>query len=336
MLNKVRAVIESGIYSFLLFDGFAELSRWLFRPEGQTTMTTIELVLIIGAYYLTAVFCGYWAGWRSKTDGWIYGIAGYILFSIIRMKISAPNVPSLLPYPFYIKLLFGYTPVLTLLMYGGIIGEKRAHYAPVSQQNKAIYPAIKRIFDFIASIVVLLALAPIMLAIAFGIKLTSPGPIFFHQKRVGQHGRIINIIKFRTMSQDADELLDRLNLLNNQDGKACQIKDDPRIFPFGKFLRMTSLDELPQFINIANGEMSLVGPRPLVPEELETSDGHVLKRLEVKPGLTGLAQVNGRGNLTFDERLQLDIQYVDTHSFLLDMRILLATLWQVLSRHGAY
>jgi sugar transferase EpsL len=99
---------------------------------------------------------------------------------------------------------------------------------------------------------------------------------------------------------------------------------------------MTSLDELPQFINIANGEMSLVGPRPLVPEELETSDGHVLKRLEVKPGLTGLAQVNGRGNLTFDERLQLDIQYVDTHSFLLDMRILLATLWQVLSRHGAY
>jgi hypothetical protein len=214
MLNKVRAVIESGIYSFLLFDGFAELSRWLFRPEGQTTMTTIELVLIIGAYYLTAVFCGYWAGWRSKTDGWIYGIAGYILFSIIRMKISAPNVPSLLPYPFYIKLLFGYTPVLTLLMYGGIIGEKRAHYAPVSQQNKAIYPAIKRIFDFIASIVVLLALAPIMLAIAFGIKLTSPGPIFFHQKRVGQHGRIINIIKFRTMSQDADELLDRLNLLN--------------------------------------------------------------------------------------------------------------------------
>ncbi|MBE0447866.1 MAG: sugar transferase [Actinobacteria bacterium] len=340
MLNKIRAVIESGIFSFLLFWSFVLFYNWLldlYPPkEGLQPTDPIAIVLLVGAYYLTAVFCGYWAGWRSRTDGWIYGIIGYVLFSTIRITVAAPDVRSLLPYPFYIKLLLGYIPVLTLLMFGGIIGEQHAHYAPVSQQNKAMYPVFKRILDLVASSLILLMLAPIMLAIAIRIKLASPGPIFFHQKRVGQHGRIINIIKFRTMSHDADEAVDRLHLLKNQEDKAVQIKEDPRIFAFGKFLRMTSLDELPQFINIAKGEMSLVGPRPLVPEEMETSDAHVLKRLEVKPGLTGLAQVSGRGNLTFDERLQLDIKYVDNQSFLLDLRILLATLWQVHSRDGAY
>lgn len=331
MLKKIRAVIESGVYSFLLFEGFVLFYDWLFEPTDLAA-----IMLIVGAYYMTAVFCGYWAGWRSRTDGWIYGIAGYILFSLIRIEVSAPSVPSLLPYPFYIKMMLGYIPVLTLLMFGGVIGEQRARYAPISQRNKAIYPVIKRILDLVASSAILLMLAPIMLAVAFGIKLTSPGPIFFHQKRVGQHGRIINVIKFRTMREDADELLDRLELLKGQEDQSCQIKDDPRIFPFGKFLRTTSLDELPQLINIARGEMSLVGPRPLVPDELETSDEKVLKRLEVKPGLTGLAQINGRGSLTFDERLELDIQYVDSQSLILDLRIMLATLWQVLSRHGAY
>jgi len=343
MLNKIRAIIESGIYSFLLFGGFVFFYNWVLKPDDKTSNTEliantdpIAIVLIVGAYYMTAVFCGYWAGWRSRTDGWIYGIAGYILFSVIRIKVSAPNVPSLLPYPFYIKILIGYIPILTLLMFGGVIGEQRARYAPVSQRNKAIYPVVKRILDIVVSGIILLMLGPIMLAIAIGIKMASPGPIFFHQKRVGQHGRLINVIKFRTMSEDADELVDRLKLLECQEDQACQIKDDPRIFPFGKFMRTTSLDELPQLINIFKGEMSLVGPRPLVPEELETSDPVIRKRLEVKPGLTGLAQTNGRGNLTFDERLQLDIEYVDNQSLFLDLKVMLSTLWQVLTRHGAY
>ncbi|HCG99354.1 MAG TPA: TIGR04086 family membrane protein [Actinobacteria bacterium] len=338
MFTKLRAIIESGVFSFILFHGFVLLYSWLLQQTdiGNTAVANeIEVVLLIGAYYLTAVFCGYWAGWRSKTDGWIIGIIGYALFSVIRINISAQDIPSLLPYPFYIKLLVGYIPILTLLMFGGIIGEQRAHYAPASQKNMIIYPLIKRILDFAASIFVLMFLAPIMFAIAIGIKLASPGPVFFHQKRVGQHGRIINIIKFRTMMPDADSIIDRFQLFSAQDEDVCQIQDDPRVFPFGKFLRTTSLDELPQLINISKGEMSLVGPRPLVPEELETSDDD-LKRLEVKPGLTGLAQVNGRGNITFGERLALDIEYVDNQSFFLDLKVMLLTLWQVLSRRGAF
>lgn len=327
MLNKLRAAIESGIFSFALFWSFVLIYKWLLAPEALITV-----ILIISAHYLTAIFCGYWAGWRSRTDGWLYGITGYVFFRVLAFLFQ---VHAVLPYPRHIKLL-GYIPILTLLMYGAVVGEQRAHYAPVSQQNKAIYPVIKRILDLVAGTAILLMLAPIMLAIALGIKLASPGPIFFHQKRVGQHGRIINVIKFRTMSQDADALLDRLKLLKGQDDEACQIKDDPRVFPFGRFLRITSLDELPQLINIAKGEMSLVGPRPLVAEELESSNKETLKRLDVKPGLTGLAQIKGRGNLTFDERLKLDLEYVEDQSLFLDLKIILATIWQVLTRNGAY
>lgn len=329
MVTKFRAIVESGVVSFLLFHGFVLLYDRLLQPTDF-----IANVLLVGAYYLTAVFCGYWAGWRSGTDGWLFGIIGYAFFSVMRIYLSTQYVPALLPYPFYIKLL-GYIPVLALLMFGGVIGEQRAHYAPTSQKHMVIYPIIKRMLDFVISAAALLMLAPIMFAVAIGIKLASPGPIFFHQKRVGQHGRIINIIKFRTMVPNADHLLDRLELLNAQDDEVCQIQDDPRIFRFGKFLRTTSLDELPQLINITKGEMSLVGPRPLVPEELQASDEN-LKRLDVKPGLTGLAQVNGRGNISFEERLTHDIEYVDNQSFFLDLKIMLLTIWQVLTRRGAY
>ncbi|MDI6716071.1 MAG: sugar transferase [Actinomycetota bacterium] len=327
MLNKIRAVIESGLLSFILFWSFVIIYRLVLEPEALVT-----IVLIIGAHYLTAIFCGYWAGWRSRNDGWLYGILGYVLFRGLAFTFK---VHAVLPFPLHIKLA-GYIPILTLLMFGGVIGEQRAHYAPISQRNKALYPVIKRILDIIVSITILLLLAPVMLAIAFGIKFSSPGPIFFHQKRIGQHGRIINVIKFRTMSEDADAMVDRLSMLRSQKDQACQIKDDPRVFPFGKFLRTTSLDELPQLINIVKGEMSLVGPRPLVPEEIETSDELTLKRLEVKPGLTGLAQIGGRGNLTFDERMQMDLKYVDNQSLLMDLKILLITIWQVLTRDGAY
>lgn len=327
MINKFRAIIESGILSFGLFWSFVFIYKLLLAPVDWVAVALISI-----AHYLTAVFCGYWAGWRSRTDGWIWGIIGYFLFKGLA---SLLHVHAVLPFPLHIKLL-GYIPVLTLLMFGGVIGEQRARYAPVSQRNKALYPVMKRILDFVASIVILLLLAPIMLAVSFVIKITSPGPTFFHQKRLGQHGRIINVIKFRTMMQDADSIVDRLQLLKDQEDQSCQIKDDPRVFPFGKFLRTTSLDELPQLINIAKGEMSLVGPRPLVPDELETSDVKTLKRLEVKPGLTGMAQINGRGNLTFEERLDMDMVYVDRQSLLLDLKIMLITIWQVLTRHGAY
>jgi lipopolysaccharide/colanic/teichoic acid biosynthesis glycosyltransferase len=333
MLNKIRAIVESGVFSFILFASFV-YTYWFFSPKGWgSNPQSLRAVFFISiAHYLTAIFCGYWAGWRSKADGWIFGILGYALF---RELATLFKMHAVLPFPLHIKLL-GFIPILTLLMFGGVVGEQRAHYAPASQQGKALYPVIKRILDITVSSISLLLLAPLMLAVAFGIKITSPGPIFFHQKRVGVHGRTINVIKFRTMSADADEIVDRLQLLKNQEDDTCQIKDDPRVFPFGKFLRTTSIDELPQLINIAKGDMSLVGPRPLVSEELEISDADSLKRLEVKPGLTGLAQINGRGNISFVERLELDIEYVNKQSFLFDLQIMLKTISQVLLRHGAY
>ncbi|MBI4733566.1 MAG: sugar transferase [Rubrobacteridae bacterium] len=333
MLNKICAIVESGIFSFVLFASFV-YTYWLFAPQGwgAAPQSLRAVVFISIAHYLTAIFCGYWAGWRSRADGWIYGIAGYFLFKGLTTVFK---MHAVLPFPLHIKLL-GFIPILTLLMFGGVIGEQRAHYAPASQQGKALYPLLKRILDIAMSSAILLMLAPLMLAVAIGIKISSPGPIFFHQKRVGLHGRTINVIKFRTMSDDADEVVDRLQLLKDQEADSCQIKDDPRVFAFGKFLRTTSIDELPQLINIARGDMSLVGPRPLVPEELEVSNAENLKRLEVKPGLTGLAQTNGRGNLSVEERLVLDIKYVDNLSLLLDLQIILKTIWQVLMRHGAY
>ncbi|MCL6471229.1 MAG: sugar transferase [Firmicutes bacterium] len=326
MLNKFRSVIESGLLSFLLFWSFVQFYNLFLVREAPLTV-----ILIIIAHYITSVFCGYWAGWRSKNDGWLYGIIGYVLFRTLALKF---NVHAVLPFPLHIRLL-GFIPVLTLLMFGGVIGEQRARYASINQRNQVIYPVIKRILDFVLSTFALLVLGPLMLVIAIGIKLASPGPIFFHQRRIGQHGRLINIIKFRTMNEGADKI-NHLQLLKAQNDNACQIKDDPRVFPFGKLLRTTSLDELPQLINVATGEMSLIGPRPLVPEELEVSDGATLKRLEVKPGLTGLAQISGRGNLTPEERLRMDIDYVEKQSFFLDLKIMLITAWRVLTRHGAY
>ncbi|MHB8840545.1 MAG: sugar transferase [Candidatus Aquicultor sp.] len=334
MFNKFRAIIESGILSLGLFWSFALIYQSLLAPAPKTPPGWEAVAFISIAQYLTAVFCGYWAGWRSRTDGWIWGIIGYLLFKGLASLLHVYAL-SLLPFPLHIKLL-GYFPVLTLLMFGGVIGEQRARYAPVSQRHMALYPVLKRILDFFASILALLMLAPIMLMVSFIIKATSSGPTFFHQKRLGQHGRIVNVIKFRTMVQDADDVMDRLQLLKEQEDQSCQIKDDPRVFPFGKFLRTTSLDELPQLINIVRGEMSLVGPRPLVPDELEASDTKTLKRLEVKPGLTGLAQINGRGNLTFEERLDMDLAYVNGQSLWLDLKVVLITIWQVLTRHGAY
>ncbi len=327
MLNRFRSIIESGFLSFVLFWSFVKFYNLLSLPE-----TLVTVILIMTAHYLTTVFCGYWAGWRSKNDGWLYGIIGYILFRVLALKF---DVHAVLPFPLHIRLL-GFIPILALLMFGGVIGEQRARYASVNQRNQVIYPVIKRVLDFVLSTSALLIIAPVMLAIAFGIKLTSPGPVFFHQRRIGQHGRVIHVIKFRTMSEGADKMLDRLELLKTQEDQACQIKDDPRVFSFGKFLRKNSLDELPQLINIATGEMSLIGPRPLVSDDLEISDGATLKRLEVKPGLTGLAQISGRGNLTPDERLRMDIDYVEKQSFFLDLKIILLTIWRVLTRHGAY
>ncbi len=197
--------------------------------------------------------------------------------------------------------------------------------------------ALKRIFDLIVSLVGLLALAPVFGAIALAVKIDSRGPVFFRQQRVGVGGRLFSIYKFRTMVADAEERKDRFEHLNQyKDGKFFKIKNDPRITRVGHFLRRTSLDELPQLINVARGEMSLVGPRPPVPEEVADYEERHLQRLSVTPGITGLWQINGRSDvLDFEEVVRLDLEYIKTWSLWKDLAILVKTLPAVFQANGA-
>lgn len=196
---------------------------------------------------------------------------------------------------------------------------------------------IKRIVDFIVSFVLLIVICPLLLFIALWIRMDSPGPIMFKQTRVGLHGKPYTIYKFRTMVTNADEIMKaRLAKLENLENFTFQEKDDPRITPSGKFLRKLSFDELPQLLNILKGDMSLVGPRPEVPDivKLYTPEQH--QRLDVLQGITGLAQVNGRSELTFEETMSYDLEYVKRWSIGLDLQILWKTIFVVFKGQGAY
>ena len=198
---------------------------------------------------------------------------------------------------------------------------------------------IKRGIDFTFSLLLLIALAPVLLLTAVLIKLTSPGPVFFVQKRIGLNKRIFNIFKFRTMVINAEEKLLEIEHLNEVSGPVFKIKNDPRITPVGKFLRKTSIDELPQLFNVLSGDMSLVGPRPLQLRDYElfTGGGEDWQRcrFSVRPGITCLWQVNGRSSLPFHRWMELDLQYVRTWSLWLDLQILAKTIPAVLRGSGA-
>ncbi len=195
----------------------------------------------------------------------------------------------------------------------------------------------KNLLDRVAAFLGLLVLTPVLAIIAVGIRLASPGPVFFRQPRVGHEGRTFRVWKFRTMDVDAEERKASLKELelNESDGMLFKMKEDPRIFPFGQRLRATSLDELPQLINVLKGEMSLVGPRPLPADDGDYL-GDVRRRLLVRPGITGLWQVSGRSDLSWDESVRLDLYYVDNWSLTYDLSILWRTIWVVLRRKGAY
>ncbi|MDQ3866203.1 MAG: sugar transferase [Actinomycetota bacterium] len=192
----------------------------------------------------------------------------------------------------------------------------------------------KRVFDLLGCLLLLPIAAPLFLLCALAIRLDSPGPIFFTQLRTGRHGARFKMYKFRTMVRNAEELKASLAHLNVLPPPDFKIIDDPRITRVGKLLRKTSLDELPQLINVLRGEMSLVGPRPtsFAPS---TYDLWHTQRLEVRPGITGLWQVTGRNDTTFDERLRLDIRYIENMSLRTDLRILSWTALSVVRRAGA-
>ncbi|GAA2679747.1 polyprenyl glycosylphosphotransferase [Actinoplanes palleronii] len=194
---------------------------------------------------------------------------------------------------------------------------------------------IKNLLDRVVAGLGLLLISPILGLIALGIRLSDPGPVFFRQTRVGHDGRTFKVWKFRTMYIDAEERKATLEELNESDGMMFKMKEDPRIFPFGSKLRATSLDELPQLVNVLKGEMSLVGPRPLPADDGDYL-GDVRRRLLVRPGITGLWQVSGRSDLSWDEAVRLDLYYVDNWSLTYDLSILWRTIWVVLRRKGAY
>lgn len=195
--------------------------------------------------------------------------------------------------------------------------------------------AFKRLLDIVVSSVVLLLASPVVLVVALAIRLTSPGSVLFKQERIGLNGRIFTLYKFRTMIEDAHERRDEIAHLNEMTGPVFKAKDDPRVTTVGRFLRRFSLDELPQLWNVFKGDMSLVGPRPPIPEEVASYRRWHRRRLSMKPGLTCLWQISGRNNIDFDRWMKLDLQYIDNWSPSLDFKILLRTIPAVLSGRGA-
>ena len=194
----------------------------------------------------------------------------------------------------------------------------------------------KTLMDVLISGIILLLLSPLLLVVAVLIKIQSPGPVLFVQKRLGLNKRLFNIYKFRTMREDAEQMQAELDQLNELDGPAFKMKNDPRITPLGKWLRKTSIDELPQLFNVLKGDMSLVGPRPLPVRDFNgfESDIH-RRRFSVKPGITCLWQISGRSNIGFDQWMELDMNYIDQWSLRLDLKILWKTIPAVLTRVGA-
>jgi exopolysaccharide biosynthesis polyprenyl glycosylphosphotransferase len=194
---------------------------------------------------------------------------------------------------------------------------------------------LKRSFDIAFSLAVLLFLSPVLLAIAIAIKFDSPGPVFYRSERIGKKGRVFRCLKFRTMVRDAEQRRAELLHMNERDGVLFKVRNDPRVTKLGRFLRKYSLDELPQFFNVLHGDMSIVGPRPPIASEVKQYKLNHLRRLNVTPGITGLWQVQGRKDPSFDSYVSLDMTYIDNWSIWLDMTIILRTVGVVLTGTGS-
>ncbi len=194
----------------------------------------------------------------------------------------------------------------------------------------------KRLIDILGALAALVCFLPVIAVLAVLIKLESRGPVFYRSTRIGRGGRAFTFLKLRSMVKDADRRKQQLEHLNESDGPVFKIARDPRVTRIGRFIRTTSLDELPQFINVLVGDMSLVGPRPPIPEEVSQYEPWQLRRLDVRPGITCLWQISGRSRIGFQEWMRLDLEYIKHQSFALDLKILLRTIPAVLSREGAY
>ena len=203
-------------------------------------------------------------------------------------------------------------------------------------KDKAVYIKIKRVIDVILASVALILLSPLFAIIAIAIKIDSKGPVFFAHKRIGKNGKIIKLYKFRSMVINAEELIKSFTPEQMREYKEnYKLTNDPRITKVGKFLRKTSLDELPQLINIINGDLSIIGPRPVVADELEKYGVNKDKFLSVTPGLTGYWAANGRSNTTYEQRMEMELYYIDNLSLKMDIKVFFKTILSVLKKEGA-
>jgi exopolysaccharide biosynthesis polyprenyl glycosylphosphotransferase len=199
-----------------------------------------------------------------------------------------------------------------------------------------VYDFFKRVFDLAVSAIVFVLLLPVIPLIAIMIKLDSPGPVFFRQDRVGKGGRVFKFYKFRSMYQKAEQQKKDIEALNEQEGPVFKVKSDPRVTTVGRFLRRSSLDEIPQIFNVLKGDMSIVGPRPQIPAEVAQYQQWHRQRLDVIPGITCLWQISGRSHIAFSEWMRLDMEYVNSRGMRTDLMILLRTIPAVIARKGAY
>lgn len=311
----------------------ALLLRW--HPERtvrdshtpQVLKVQIGLVGLLGPFLLLALF---WAPVR-----WI-ALAVTALFVLtavpflLRVARRDAAVAVVAPFLLVLRAL-----ALGMGLAAGFLRFSRQaspHRPPISGLNRAI----KRTIDIVGSLVGLVLAVPLLAVLAVAIKLTSPGPVFFVQKRVGENGRPFRMIKLRTMVEGAEEMLPALIDLESLHSPAFKLRNDPRVTGVGRFLRRTSLDELPQLWNVLKGEMSLVGPRPEETRVVHLYNDWHRQRLAVKPGITGPMQVNGRADLSLDERVRLELDYIQHYSLWKDLRILARTLVTVVSGRGAY
>jgi exopolysaccharide biosynthesis polyprenyl glycosylphosphotransferase len=223
-------------------------------------------------------------------------------------------------------------PTRTALAHIGGVGLLQVRSVP----RKGVRRLVKDVTERLACALMLLLLLPLLIGIAIAIRLDSAGPAIFRQRRVGRDGRTFVMWKFRTMSTDAGAVRETLSDQNDCDGVIFKMRADPRVTRLGRVLRRYSLDELPQLVNVLRGHMSLVGPRPALPQEVSRYTVDPSRRLVVKPGVTGLWQVSGRSDLSWDESVRLDLRYVDNWSLALDVSIVLRTLGAVLGHRGAY
>jgi lipopolysaccharide/colanic/teichoic acid biosynthesis glycosyltransferase len=237
--------------------------------------------------------------------------------------------------------------LISVKLLKGLIGQRLPDREPNKRQKRGLSRVLdgnsaKRLFDVLFSLAVLIICSPVYLVVAILIAIDSRGPVFYVQRRVGKNFQSFGCIKFRTMVHNADdllvEMLDRSPHVRQEFEADFKLRQDPRITPIGRFLRYTSLDEFPQFLNVLMGDMSVVGPRPLVPEELPKYGRHIEKVLTIKPGITGLWQVSGRNDIPYDRRVQIDVYYATCRNWLLDLFIIFRTIGVMIfpRNNGAY